>query len=186
MPLVRYFTGDLVRLSPAPCACGAAGPTAEVLGRASDVIEIGGGKASGFEVLDAAYDFADRLGTRIFFILVRPRALHFLVEVARPALARDAAAERELAERIGLPVVVEYLGRNEVLDRSALFRTPKIYKPNVISDWRGAGRKTITIMEALLEWPRFDLATLGHLLRRQVRNAVRRRRILREDRGAAR
>ena len=79
-------------------------------------------------------------------------------------------------------MIVEYLGHNEVLDRSAMYRGPKIYKPSVISDWRGEGRKTITIMEALLEWPRFDLSTLGHLVRRQVRNALRRRRLLREDR----
>jgi hypothetical protein len=79
-------------------------------------------------------------------------------------------------------VIVEYLGHNEVLDRSAMYRGPKIYKPSVISDWRGEGRKTITIMEALLEWPRFDLGTLGHLIRRQIRNGMRRRRLLREDR----
>jgi phenylacetate-CoA ligase len=182
MPLVRYFTGDLVRMSRDACSCGESGPVAEVLGRATDVIEIGGRRATGYEVLDAAYDFADRLGTRIFFILIRPRALHFLVEVANPTLARNVAAERELEERIGLPVIVEYLGHNEVLDRSAMYRGPKIYKPSVISDWRGDGRKTITIMEALLEWPRFDLSTLGHLLRRQVRNGLRRRRLLREDR----
>jgi phenylacetate-CoA ligase len=182
MPLVRYFTGDLVRLSRDACTCGEGGPVAEVLGRATDVIEIGGRRATGYEVLDAAYDFADRLGTRIFFILIRPRALHFLVEVANPTLAKNAAAERELGERIGLPVIVEYLGHNEVLDRSAMYRGPKIYKPSVISDWRGEGRKTITIMEALLEWPRFDLGTLGHLIRRQIRNGMRRRRLLREDR----
>jgi len=37
-------------------------------------------------------------------------------------------------------------------------------------------------MEALLEWPRFDLRTLMHLGVRQVRNMRRRRRLLREDR----
>ena len=95
---------------------------------------------------------------------------------------RDEAAERRLADRIGLPVVVEYLERNGVLDRSALYRGPKIYKPSVISDWRGPGRKTITIMEALLEWPKYDWRTLLHLARRQVRNARRRARLLKEDR----
>ena len=127
-------------------------------------------------------DFADyRLGTRIFFVLIRPRTLHLLVEGAHGM--RDEAAERRLADRIGLPVVVEYLERNGVLDRSALYRGPKIYKPSVISDWRGPGRKTITIMEALLEWPKYDWRTLLHLARRQVRNARRRARLMREDRS---
>jgi phenylacetate-CoA ligase len=179
MPLVRYFTGDVVRMTLEPCDCGHGGPTAEVLGRFDDVIEIGAGRATPYEVLDAAYDFADRLGTRIFFVLIRPRTLHLLVEGAH---RRDEAAERQLAHRIGLPVVVEYLERNGVLDRSALYRGPKIYKPSVISDWRGSGRKTITIMEALLEWPKYDWRTVLHIARRQVRNARRRARLLREDR----
>lgn len=182
MPLVRYVTGDLVRIAAEPCDCGFDGPVAEVLGRAADAIEIGGRRATHYAVLDAVYEFAERLGTRIFFILIRPRTLHVLVEVGDPAAARAAADERVLAERIGLPVTVEYLEANAVLDRSALYRGPRIYKPSVISDWRGPGRKTITIMEALLEWPRFDARTIFHLVRRQIRNARRRRRLLREDR----
>jgi phenylacetate-CoA ligase len=181
MPLVRYVTGDLIRLLPDPCGCGAAGPVAEVLGRFDDVIEIAGGRATRHAVLDAVYDFADRLGTRIFFVLIRRRTLHLLIEVAEPARARDGVAEQRLAERIGLPVSVEYLGRNAVLDRSALYRGPKIYKPSVVSDWRGDGRKTITIMEALLEWPKYDWRTILHLGQRQVRNARRRARLLKEE-----
>jgi phenylacetate-CoA ligase len=181
MPLVRYFTGDVVRLAAEPCGCGHAGPVADVLGRFDDLIEIGTGRATHYEVLDAAYEFADRLGTRVFFLLIRPRTLHLLVELEHPDRARDAAAERRLAERVGLPIVVEYLGHNEVLDRSALYRGPKIYKPSVVSDWRGEGRKTITIMEALLEWPKYDWRTLLHLGRRQFRNARRRARLTKED-----
>jgi phenylacetate-coenzyme A ligase PaaK-like adenylate-forming protein len=184
MPLVRYFTGDVVRIAAEPCGCGQAGPAAEVLGRFDEVIEIGAGRATQYDVLDAVYDFADRLGTRIFFLVIRRRTLHLLVEVEDPTRARDTAAERRLAERIGLPLVVEYLGRNGVLDRSALYRGPKIYKPSVVSDWRGEGRKTITIMEALLEWPRYDWRTLLHIGQRQFRNARRRARLVKEDRRA--
>jgi len=183
MPLVRYFTGDLARLDPAGCDCGHGGPVAEVFGRAADTFAYDGKVTTPYEVLDAAYDFADGLGTRIFFILARPRTLHLLVEVANPDAPRNAPAERALRERIGVPLAIDYLGHNEVLDRSALYRGPKIYKPSVISDWRGDGRKTITIMEALLEWPKYDLRTLLHLGRRQFRNARRRSRLLKEDRG---
>lgn len=44
------------------------------------------------------------------------------------------------------------------------------------------GRKTVTIMEALLEWPRFDLRTIDHILRRQARSARRRTRLVASDR----
>lgn len=182
MPLVRYVTGDLVRLDPSGCDCGHDGPVAEVFGRAGDEFTYGDRVTTPYEVLDAAYEFADRLGTRIFFVLARPRTVHLLVEVRDPATARDAAAEAALRARLGVPLVIDYLGHNEVLDRSALYRGPKIYKPSVISDWRGEGRKTITIMEALLEWPTYDVRTLLHLGRRQFRNARRRSRLVKEDR----
>lgn len=182
MPLVRYVTGDLGRIDPRGCDCGHRGPVAEVFGRAGDEFTYDGRATTPYEVLDAAYEFADRLGTRIFFILARPRTLHLLVELRDAATPRDAAAERALRDRLGVPVVIDYLGHNEVLDRSALYRGPKIYKPSVLSDWRGEGRKTITIMEALLEWPSYDLRTLLHLGRRQFRNARRRSRLVKEDR----
>ena len=183
MPLVRYVTGDLVRLDPAGCGCGHPGAVAEVFGRAGDEFVYGDRRTTPYEVLDAAYEFADRHGTRIFFVLARRRTLTLLVELADPTAPRDAAAERQLRERLGVPIDIEYLGPNEVLDRSALYRGPKIYKPSVLSDWRGEGRKTITVMEALLEWPKYDLRTLLHLGRRQFRNARRRARLIKEDRA---
>ena len=54
LPLVRYVTGDLVRVSAQPCGCGEADPVIEVLGRADDVIEIGGARATQYDVLDGA------------------------------------------------------------------------------------------------------------------------------------
>lgn len=184
-PLVRFFTGDLVRLSAEPCVCGRPGQTAECLGRVSEDIALRGESITPYELLDAAYDFADKLGTRVFFIVVLKRGLRLLIEVADTATARDSLAEQELRRRVRVPIEVEYLHENDVLDRSALFRGPKIYKPSQISDWRGSGRKTVTIMEALLEWPRFDGRTLYHIVRRQISNALRRRRLAREDRSPA-
>jgi phenylacetate-coenzyme A ligase PaaK-like adenylate-forming protein len=190
MPLVRYVTGDLVRLDAEACPCGDPRPTATCLGRLEEVIEIGGARATGYDLLDACWDLADRLGTRVFFTIVLPHRLHVLLEM--PADRRGAgtsvdvaSAERELAARLGLPVGVELLGPNEVLDRSAMFRTPKIYKPSLVADWRSERRKCVTIMEALLEWPSFDARTLAGLARRQIRSAARRRRLLRESRAGA-
>lgn len=183
-PLVRYFTGDLAIQDADACSCGAAGKTARVLGRYDDVIQQGGVVLSYHDLLDACYDFAPKVGARIFFVVVQHHKLRLLIEVQDPESGRDARAEAELADRVRLPIEVVYLAENDVLDRSALFRTPKIYKPSQISDWRGDGRKTITIMEALLEWPRFDGATLFHLIKRQIRNGLRRRRFLREGRSS--
>ena len=179
-PLVRYFTGDLARAQVDGCPCGWTGTTLEVFGRFDDLVRMNGEEISYYELLDACYDFVPKLAARIFFVVVQPHKLRLLVEVDQPEHRRNPAAERELADRVKLPIEVVYLGENDVLDRSALFRTPKIYKPSQISDWRGSGRKTITIMEALLEWPRFDGATIYHLIRRQIASAARRRRFVRD------
>jgi phenylacetate-CoA ligase len=181
MPLLRYFTGDLVRMHDDACACGDPRPTADVLGRFDDVVELAGARILSYDLLDAVYEFADRCGTRIFFVLVRPRTLHVRIEVANADAAAHRDAEHRLRERLGVPVLVEYLGHNEVLDRNALFRGPKIYKPSLVADWRTEGRKPLTIMEALLEWPRFDARTLWQIVRRQFVNRGRRKRILRDD-----
>lgn len=147
-PLVRYFTGDLVRVSTDTCECGRLGWTAQCLGRVDDLIEQDGVSVSGYDLLDAGYEFAAELGTRVFFIVVHQRGLRLLIEVDHPEQARGCAAERRLKQRIPLPLRVEYLRENDVLDRSAMFRGPKICKPSQISDWRRQERKTITIMEA--------------------------------------
>jgi phenylacetate-CoA ligase len=182
MPLVRYVTGDLVRIAPAPCPCGAPTRTAQVFGRAADVITIGAARVTPYALLDACYEFIGAIGARIFFVVVLRRGLELLVEAAPPAPGAHAAAEQRLAETLGVPVAVEHLADGDVLDRSALFRSPKIYKPSQVSDWRGDARKTITIMEALLEWPRFDLRTIGRIVRRQIGSARRRRRLAASDR----
>jgi phenylacetate-CoA ligase len=185
MPLVRYWTGDVVRVDHDSCPCGRRGPTAQVLGRLEETIRYGDRSASAYDVLDAAYEMADRCGTRVFFALLLRRHVHLLLEVDNPTNANaanaDAALGRELSARLGLPVSVEYLPTGEVLDRSALLRTPRIYKPSVIADWRTASRRPVTIMEAILEWPRFDRRALGHLVRRGIRGARRRRRLWRQD-----
>jgi phenylacetate-CoA ligase len=181
MPLVRYATGDLVQLEAAPCGCGAQTPTARVLGRAGDVIAIGGRRITPYVLLDACYEFIAAIGARVFFVVILKRGIELLVEA--PASSNGAqAAERRITETLGVPVHVEYRREGDVLDRGALFRGPKIYKPSQVSDWRGEGRRTITLMEALLEWPKFDLPTLGHIVRRGISNARRRKRMAASDR----
>ncbi|MBI3782759.1 MAG: phenylacetate--CoA ligase family protein [Deltaproteobacteria bacterium] len=181
MPLVRYFTGDLVRLSSQPCACGEPGATAEWLGRYGEALEYGGVRITPHELLDAAYDFADHLETRVFFIVVLKKGLRLLVEVDNPERCRGSAPERNLVNRLKIPVQVEYLRENDVLDRSAMFRGTKIYQPVQIADWRNDDRQPLTIMEALREWPKHDRRAVFQRLKRQVGSRLRRRRFLKED-----
>lgn len=175
MPLVRYVTRDMVRV--VPCSCSRAEPAVELLGRQEDVVEYGGKRLYTSDVLDAGYALADAHGSRVFFALLRESDIVFRVEVEGTAL--DPAALRSAAEALGVPVRGEAARRGDLLDPTALVRTPKVYKPTQIADWRKPGRKPASIMEALLEWPRMDGGTAMKVLGRIVRTASARRRLLR-------
>ncbi len=181
MPLVRYVTGDLVQIDAEPCPCGRATPTARVLGRATELVTIGGRTITPSALVDACYEFITAVGARVFFVVVLKRGIELLVETPSPRPATTALEEVRLAETLGVPVTVQWLAEGDVFDRTALFRTPKIYKPGQVSDWRGEGRKTITIMEALLEWPKFGLGTLGGIVTREIKNARRRKKLAATD-----
>ena len=183
MPLVRYVTGDLVQMSPEPCSCGRATPTVRVLGRAAELVTIGQRTITPSALVDACYELINAVGARVFFVVVLKRGIEVLVETPSPKPATTALEEVRLAETLGVPVTVQWLPDGEVLDRSALFRTPKIYKPGQVSDWRGEGRKTITIMEALLEWPKFGLGTLAGIVTREIKNARRRKKLAATDKA---
>lgn len=185
MPLVRYVTGDLVEMSATPCPCGSTAPTIRVLGRATEMIEMGGRKnaLTPAELVDACYEFVTAVGARVFFVVILKRGIEVLVETTPEKPVTTALEEVRLANRLGVPVTVQWLPDGDVFDRTALFRTPKIYKPGQVSDWRGEGRKTITVMEALLEWPKFGLGTLGGIVRREIKNARRRKKLAATDRS---
>ena len=181
MPLVRYVTGDLVEISHAPCACGRTAPTVKVLGRATEMIQMNGRTITPSALVDACYEFISAIGARVFFVVVLKRGIEVLVETPSPKPATTALEEVRLAETLSVPVTVQWLAEGDVFDRTALFRTPKIYKPGQVSDWRGEGRKTITVMEALLEWPKFGLGALGGIVTREIKNARRRKKLAATD-----
>jgi hypothetical protein len=154
-----------------------------VLGRATEVVQMGARTITPAALVDACYEFIQAVGARVFFVVVLKRGIEVLVETPSPKPATTALEEVRLAETLGVPVTVQWLPEGEVLDRSALFRTPKIYKPGQVSDWRGDGRKTLTVMEALLEWPKFGLGTLAGIVGREIKNARRRKKLAATDRS---
>ena len=174
MPLVRYLTRDMIRVM--PCSCSHAEPAVELLGRQDEIADYGGKRLYTTDILDVGYDLAEAHGSRVFFALLRESDVVFRVEVDGHTL--DPAAVRVAGEKLGVPVAGEAARRGDLLDPTALVRTPKVYKPTQIADWRKPGRKPASVMEALLEWPRMDFGTAMKVLGRVVRTNLRRRRLL--------
>src|SRR5213594_934670 len=182
-PLVRFDTGDVVRRAAGPCACGSPRPAVTVLGRAAERVEVAGRSVHPYELIDAAAAAADALGSAVFFAVLLPDRV--LVRIEGQARAGDpvAAFRGRLPD---LPVEIEEVAAGDLLDVEMLSRSPHVYKPVVLSDWRRPGRRILTVIEGMMEWPRPGWAEGRRWLARTLRTARRRRRLVRELRLAAR
>jgi phenylacetate-CoA ligase len=174
-PVVRLDTGDIVRPT-APCACGDPRIGIVVLGRSGDVVELGGRRCYPFEIIEAAAAAADALDSAVFFIVILPDRL--LVRIETRGARGDALGAFQ--DRLpGVPVEVEEVEPCLLLDVETLSRSPHVYKPVVMSDWRGTGRRVLTVNEGMIEWPRLTWPEGRRWIARLMRTARRRRRLAR-------
>lgn len=179
-PLVRLDTGDIVRV--VVCPCEDERPGVVVLGRASDAVEVGRRRLYPYELVDAGAAAADALDSSVFFLVVLPDRLLVRIET-REGAPGDASAI--LRERLpDMPVEVELVEPGMLLDVELLARSPQVYKPIVLSDWRKPGRRVLTVGEGMIEWPRPTWAEGRRWLSRTVRTARRRRKLGREPQVA--
>lgn len=176
MPLVRYVNEDVVVIDQAPCQCGSELPVARILGRLGEDIVMRGRTLYPIDVLDAAYRFADAHGSRILLVVVRDESIHLRLEV-RAHQSRDESAFVELREHLGIPVTVELVRSGDILDCDALLKTPVVYKPTPMVDWRDSDRRPYTMMDALISLPRYTLSDLRRVAGRALRNYVSKRRL---------
>jgi phenylacetate-CoA ligase len=173
-PVVRLETGDLVRRTP-PCRCGGPGPGIVVLGRAGDAIELAGRRVHPSDLLDAAAEAADALDSSVFFVVLLPDRVVVRIETTTTGDAAGAFRGR-LPD---LPVEIDQVEPCDLLDVEILSRSPHVYKPVVMSDWRRPGRHILTVLEGMIEWPRPSWEEGRRWLGRVVRAARRRRRLAR-------
>ena len=174
-PLVRLDTEDVVRVR-TPCACGDPRPGVVVLGRAGDTVEIAGRRLYPTEIVDAAATAADTLDSSVFFIVVLPDRILVRIE-SRGAGDDPSGALR--ARLGGVAVEIETVAPGLLLDVETLSRSPHVYKPVVLSDWRRPGRRILTVLEGMMEWPRPSWPDARRWIGRAVQTARRRRRLAR-------
>ena len=173
-PLVRFETGDLVRLL-APCACGDERPGIVVLGRESEAVDVGGRTLHSYDLVDAGAAAADALDSSIFFVVVLPDRLLVRIETLRGG---DGDGRAALAAHLpGVATEIELVEPGMLVDVELLGRSPHVYKPVVVSDWRRPGRRILTVGEGMIEWPRPTWAEGRRWLSRTLRTARRRRRL---------
>ena len=176
-PLVRFDTGDVVEVRRG-CPCGDPRPGLVVLGRAGDALDIGTRRLYPYEVIDAAAAAADAVDSSVYFVVILPDRLLVRIEARG---SDDAAAAAAFAAGLGdVPVEIELVAPCMLLDVETLSRSPHVYKPVVLSDWRRGGRRILTVVEGMMEWPRPTWAEGRRWVGRMMRTAARRRRLGRD------
>ena len=154
-----------------------------VLGRENEMVELAGHRLHSYEIIDAAAAAADALDSSVFFTVVLSDRLLIRIE-SDSAAGGDPLSE--IRKRLGdVPVEVERTGTNSLLDVENLSRSPSVYKPVLVSDWRGDGRKALSVGQGMIEWPAPTLPELGRMLGRSLRGTLRAWRLRREVRRSA-
>jgi phenylacetate-CoA ligase len=174
-PLVRFDTGDRVRRLP-PCECGDSRPAIIVLGRENAVIEFQGRRLHAYDLVEAAAAAADALDSSVFFTVVLPDRLVIRIE------SEDGSGDPYEAARLHLGdvnVEIETTERNALLDVEQISRSPSVYKPVLMSDWRQPGRCILSVNQGMMEWTRPSLPELWRWLVRSLRRSARGRRLAR-------
>jgi len=177
MPLVRYVNEDLVQLDESPCPCGSEQPTIRVLGRLGETIRLHGRTLYPTEVLDAAFRFAAAHESRVFLAVVHAGGIHLRVEVSQKGAAPSGVALAGLRSALDVPVEVELVPRGDLLDCESLTKTPRVYKPAPIVDWRSSERHPYTLMDALISLPSMGVTDLRRIASRTLRNYLSKRRL---------
>ena len=180
-PLIRFDTGDCVRRL-GPCRCGDPRPGIIVLGRKGEEVELGDRIFYSYEIIEAAASAADAMDSSVFFTIVLPDRLLVRIETTQ---SDTRAAYQALRDNLGeTKVEIECTEPGLLLDTETLSRSPSVYKPVLISDWRGSKRQILAIDQGMIEWPSLGLSEALNWLKRTLRRTMRSRRLRKEIRVA--
>jgi phenylacetate-CoA ligase len=149
-PMVRYWTGDIVRTFAEPCPCGRKGRKIEVLGRHGDELVWEDRRHYPYDIEETILQEVTRLDSNIWFSIVTKRGLLVRIE------ARDRASLQPdphgLAEKLGMPVRIELCQPSDIVNHVALLTQARIFKPFTLCDWRTSDRKVINLSGGSIDW----------------------------------
>ncbi len=177
-PMIRYYTDDLVRVRKGPCPCGDPARAIEVLGRAGDLMNIGGVSVTNFDLEEQILQWTREFSANVFFVVITRRGLLVRVEAREPGRVDAREGGRRLTDRLGVPVRVEVLPRGHLVNHVSLVTSPAVFKPRTVSDHRTDARKVINLSGGLIDWwADFNLALVCKFIFKSIRDVVTRWRI---------
>jgi phenylacetate-CoA ligase len=172
-PMIRYYTDDLVRVLPGPCACGLSARAIEVLGRAGDLMSFAGVPVTNFDLEEEILQWTREFSANVFFVVITDKGFLVRVEAREPRSIDAGEGARRLSGRLGVPVRVEVLPRGHLINHVSLVTSPAVFKPRTVSDHRSDTRKVINLSGGLIDWwADFTPALLWQFIRKSIRDTV--------------
>jgi phenylacetate-coenzyme A ligase PaaK-like adenylate-forming protein len=149
-PMVRYWTGDLVRILDTPD--DGLGRGIEVLGRADGLMSWGGVSVTDFDLEEEVLSWSAEFRANVFFVCITRRGFLVRLEAPDPRSVDVREGERRLTDRLGIPVRVEILPRGHLINRVSLVSSAAVFKPRTVCDFRTEDRKIINLSGGLIDW----------------------------------
>ncbi len=174
-PLFRYFTGDICRLIPERCSCGDPVPIIEILGRMEGEVNLNGKKIYSFNLDQSILEFAKQFNSAVYFVIITKKRLHIRVETHNDKKKATDESLNVLRAELGVPFKIHICRKGELLDAAFLLRSPEVYKPLTVSDWRVEKLRSANLTEALIKWPKIGCHELADIVRRFLKNAILRK-----------
>jgi phenylacetate-CoA ligase len=174
-PLFRYFTGDICRLIPERCPCGDPIPTIEILGRMDSGINLNGKMIYSYNLDQSILEFSKQFDSAVYFIIVTKKRLHIRVESHNNKKKASDESVVELMAKLGVPFKLHICKKGELLDAGFLLRSPEVYKPLTVSDWRVEPLRSANLTEALIKWPKIGYHEFADIISRFLKNAILRK-----------
>lgn len=171
-PLFRYVMRDICRINSEPCPCGDTSPSIQVMGRIDNTISFNDKKIYSYIFEQAILEFARQFDSAVYFVVVTEKRLHIRVETHNDRRKSSAESLNKLNNTIGVPLKVHICAKGELMDPHFLMRSPEVYKPVSISDWRSETDRSITITDAIIKWPKVGFMEFLDIIRRFLKNII--------------
>ena len=149
-PMIRYWTGDLVRILDKPD--DGMGRGIEVLGRAGGERRFGGVGVTDFELEEEILSWSTEFRANVFFVCITRRGFLVRLEAPDPRAVDGREGARRLSDRLGVPVRVEVLPRGHLINHVSLVSSAAVFKPRAVCDFRTEERKIINLSGGIIDW----------------------------------
>lgn len=174
-PLFRFVTRDICRMVTEKCPCSDPHPVIQTLGRMDDEIHLHGKKIYSHTLEQSLLEFGKQFDSAVYFVVVTKNKVHIRFETHNTKKKAEEKSLTELKEKLAVPLKVHICSKGELLDAGFLLRSPEVYKPVIISDWRKEPLRPVTLTEALIKWPKVGLHGFIDIIRRFLTNAILRK-----------